>query len=47
MEQDMADAKVLAVTKTPEYFVNGRQMSEFGLEQLRNLIQGELKRAYP
>jgi protein-disulfide isomerase len=47
MQGDMADAKVLEVTKTPEYFVNGRQMDEFGLEQLRNLIQVELRRAYP
>jgi hypothetical protein len=47
IEADMADAKALAVTKTPEYFVNGRQMDEFGLEPLRNLIAGELRRAYP
>jgi protein-disulfide isomerase len=47
MQGDMADAKALAVTKTPEYFVNGRQMEEFGLEQLRALIAGELRRAYP
>jgi protein-disulfide isomerase len=47
MQADLADAKTLAVTKTPEYFVNGRQMPEFGLEQLRNLILGELRRAYP
>ena len=47
MEGDMADAKALAVSKTPEYFVNGRQMDEFGLDQLRNLIAGELRRAYP
>ena len=47
MQGDLADAKALAVAQTPEYFVNGRQMPEFGLEQLRKLIQGELKRAYP
>jgi protein-disulfide isomerase len=47
IQGDMADAKALGVTKTPEYFVNGRQMPEFGLEQLRNLVLGELKRAYP
>lgn len=47
MQGDLADAKVLAVTKTPEYFVNGRQMDEFGLEQLRTLIRNELGRAYP
>jgi protein-disulfide isomerase len=47
MQADMADAKALAVTRTPEYFVNGSQMQEFGLEQLRNLVLGELRRAYP
>jgi hypothetical protein len=47
MQGDMADAKTLAVTKTPEYFVNGRQMDEFGLEQLRALVAGELRKAYP
>ena len=47
MQGDMADAKALAVAQTPEYFVNGRQMPEFGLEQLRNLVLGELRRAYP
>ena len=47
MQGDLADAKTLAVTKTPEYFVNGRQMQEFGLEQLRALVYNELRRAYP
>ena len=47
MQGDMADAKTLTVTKTPEYFVNGRQMQEFGLEQLRALVYNELRRAYP
>ena len=46
MQGDMADARLLAVTKTPEYFVNGRQMPEFGIEQLRNLVLAELDRAY-
>jgi len=47
MQGDTADAKALAVAQTPEYFVNGRQMPEFGLEQLRALIHAELRRAYP
>ena len=47
IQADLADAKKLQVTKTPEYFVNGRQMSEFGLEELRTLIANELRRAYP
>jgi protein-disulfide isomerase len=47
IEQDMADARTLAVTQTPEYFVNGRQMASFGLEQLQQLVYDELRRAYP
>ncbi len=47
IEQDLADAKSLNVTKTPEYFVNGRKMSTFGYEQLKELVGEELKRAYP
>lgn len=47
IEQDRADAKSLNVTKTPEYFVNGRQMSTFGREQLSELVVDELKRTYP
>lgn len=47
MKQDQADADALRVSKTPEYFVNGRQMSTFGYEQLRKLVQEELARAYP
>lgn len=47
IEQDLADAKSLNVTKTPEYFVNGRQMPTFGYQQLKELVGDELKRAYP
>ena len=47
IDQDLADAKSLSVTKTPEYFVNGRQMPTFGFEQLKELVGDELKRAYP
>ena len=47
IDQDLADAKSLNVTKTPEYFVNGRQMPTFGYEQLKELVGDELKRAYP
>ena len=47
IEQDLVDAKSLNVTKTPEYFVNGRQMATFGYEQLKELVVEELKRTYP
>lgn len=47
MGQDQADAKALRVEKTPEYFVNGRQMTTFGPDQLRRLVQDEIARSYP
>jgi protein-disulfide isomerase len=44
--QDQADARALKVSKTPEFFVNGRQMPIFGFEQLRRLVIEELQSAY-
>ena len=44
--QDMADAKALNVTMTPEFFVNGRPLPEFGYEQLRKLVNDAVARAY-
>jgi protein-disulfide isomerase len=46
MRQDEADARQLQVEKTPEYFVNGRQMASFGYDQLRQLVEDELARSY-
>jgi protein-disulfide isomerase len=47
MAQDMGDGRALGVTKTPEFFVNGRPMPSFGLQQLQDLVNEELRRAYP
>jgi protein-disulfide isomerase len=47
IEQDLGDARALGVTKTPEFFVNGRAMPSFGLKELQNLVAEELQRAYP
>ena len=47
MAQDMSDAQVLGVTKTPTFFVNGRPMPRFGLQEFQDLVQDELRRAYP
>ena len=41
--QDVEDARTLNVTKTPEYFVNGRPLPSFGFEQLKTLIDDALK----
>ncbi len=45
--QDIADAKALNVTQTPEFFVNGKPMPSFGYEQLTTLVNDALATAYP
>lgn len=40
--QDLADARTLNVTQTPEYFVNGKPLPSFGSEQLQTLVDEEL-----
>lgn len=44
--QDAADAKTLGVKMTPEYFVNGHALTEFGDKQLLRLVQQEREKAY-
>jgi protein-disulfide isomerase len=36
--QDLADARTLNVTKTPEFFVNGKPLPSFGYEELKKLV---------
>jgi len=43
IQQDLADAKTLNVTMTPEYFVNGRPLPSFGYEQLKALVDEALR----
>lgn len=40
--QDLADAKTMNVTMTPEYFVNGKPLPSFGFEQLQTLVDEAL-----
>jgi len=47
LQQDMMDAKTLNVRKTPQFFVNGRPLLEFGDRQLLQLIQSEIDKHYP
>jgi protein-disulfide isomerase len=47
IERDMADARALGVKKTPEYFVNGRGLPRFGLEELKTLVRDALRVSYP
>ncbi len=46
MARDRQDAAALGVEKTPEYFVNGRQMASFGRQQLQDLVRDAVRRAY-
>ena len=46
IEQDLADARTLKVTQTPEYFVNGRPLPTWGLEHLQALVREEVQAAY-
>ena len=47
IEQDLADAKALAVRKTPGFFVNGKPLQTFGSEQLLQLVRTEISASYP
>jgi protein-disulfide isomerase len=46
LRRDIADATVLKVRATPEYFVNGQPLPSFGWEPLQTLVQSELQAAY-
>ena len=45
IEQDLLDAQALKVTKTPEYFVNGKPLPRFGFEPLKTLVDEALAAA--
>jgi protein-disulfide isomerase len=47
IDQDLADAKVLNVRKTPGFFVNGKPLQTFGSRQLLQLVQSEINANYP
>jgi protein-disulfide isomerase len=40
--RDLADAKTLNVTMTPEYFVNGKPLPQFGFNELKTLVDEAL-----
>jgi protein-disulfide isomerase len=42
--QDVADAQTLNVTKTPEFFVNGKPLPRFGWDELQTLVAEALAR---
>jgi protein-disulfide isomerase len=47
IDQDLADAKILGVRKTPGFFANGKPLQNFGYQQLQQLIQSEINANYP
>lgn len=44
IERDLKDGQSLGVSKTPTFFVNGRQLMRFSREDLKSLIEEELKK---
>lgn len=44
LEQDLKDGQSLGVKRTPTFFVNGRELARFGEQDLRSLINEELKK---
>ncbi|MBM1170164.1 DsbA family protein [Microvirga arabica] len=45
LEQDIADVKANNVQQTPTFFVNGKPLTSFGPQQLRDLVQREVDQA--
>ena len=46
LAQDMADVQALMVRKTPSFFVNGKPLKNFGLDELETLVADEIKVQY-
>ena len=46
IRQDVSDARLLQVTKTPGYFVNGKPLVQFGSQQLQSLVEAEVRVQY-
>lgn len=44
LNQDVADMQTLKVDKTPGFFVNGTPLRDFGHEQLKALVEQEIKK---
>lgn len=47
IEQDKKDLRTLNIKQTPTFFVNGQPLPKFGYEQLKALVEQEVKAAYP
>lgn len=47
IDQDLADARTLKVSKTPGFFVNGKPLVNFGYLELQQLVEAEIAAQYP
>jgi protein-disulfide isomerase len=46
IQQDLADAQQLQISKTPGFFVNDKPLIQFGAQQLQDLVESEIDRYY-
>jgi len=46
IKQDMQDAVTLKISRTPEFFVNGKLLATLGRDELRTMVQQALHEAY-
>ena len=46
MNQDIMDAKILGVQRTPQFFVNGKPLMDFGYRQLQAMLDSEVASQY-
>jgi len=46
IEQDRADVQLMNVSKTPEFYVNGKPLPSFGYDPLKNRVDEALASAY-
>ncbi|WP_413584808.1 DsbA family protein [Bdellovibrio sp. HCB274] len=44
VDADFADGKMLGVTQTPTFFVNGKKLEDIGYEPIKQAIENELKK---
>ena len=44
--QDLADAKTIKVMQTPDFYINGKHLQPFGVEELRKRVRDEVSAAY-
>jgi protein-disulfide isomerase len=47
LKQDLEDVALLNIKKTPSFFVNSKPLLSFGVSQLQDLVEAEIKLQYP